>query len=277
MPDGKKRTVLLTGAVGGMGAATARQLAAEGFCVCGLDLRAPENPPEMVFLPTDLTDPAAVERAFLRLQEDGVELDAIVHMAGIYELNSLVEMDEADWARVLDVNLTAVWRINRVFLPLLRPGARIVITTSELAPLHPLPFTGIYAVSKAALDRYAEALRMELQLLRISVTVLRPGAVDTGLLDVSTRKLTAFCENTTHYACNARRFREIVDRVEARKIPPERVAKLASKALTAKHPRPVYSINRNPLLLLMNALPTRWQGAILRSILRPKPEKGRTT
>ena len=129
-------------------------------------------------------------------------------------------------------------------------GSRIIITTSELAPLDPLPFTGLYAVTKAALDKYAYSLRMELQLLGHRVIVLRPGAVQTGLLGVSTSRLDEFCANTQIYQCNAARFRDIVNRVEARSIAPEKIALRVLQALTARHPRYVCSINRNPLLLL---------------------------
>ena len=263
-----KKNVLITGAAGGMGYATAGRLLRDGGRVFGLDLRAPEPLEGMTFLQTDLTDPASVQRAFDLLQTEDIRLDAIVHMAGMYELDSLVEMDDAAWQRVLDVNLSAAVRVNRVFLPLLAPGGRILITTSELAPLDPLPFTGVYAVTKAALDKYADALRMELQLLGHPVTVLRPGAVDTGLLDVSTRRLAEFCDGTERYRVNAGRFRQIVERVEARKVPPERVAELARRILLKKRPRAVYTINRNPLLLLLNALPGSLQRRIIRRLLR---------
>ncbi len=262
------KTVLITGAAGGMGYAAARRLIQDGDRVYGLDLRAPESPEGMIFLQTDLTDEAAVRAARDRLRSDGVWLDAIVHMAGIYELDSLVELDDAAWQRVLDVNLSAACRINRIFLPLLATGGRILLTTSELAPLEPLPFTGVYAVTKAALDKYAEALRMELQLLGISVSVLRPGAVDTGLLNVSTQKLDAFCGHTRLYRVNAGRFRRIVERVETRKISPERVAALVRRILYTQRPRAVYTINRNPLLLLLNALPGPLRHGIIRCLLR---------
>ena len=267
------KTILITGAAGGMGLAAARYFTGRGDTVYGLDRREPEGVPGMTFLKTDLTDPAAVTAAFSAIEKDGVRLDAILHMAGMYELDSLVEMSEEAWGRVLDVNVTAAWRVNRTFLPLLAPGGRVILVTSELAPLYPLPFTGVYAVTKAALDRYAAALRMELQLLGHRVVVLRPGAVDTGLLDVSTARLTAFCANTAHYAPNAARFRRIVDRVEARKVPPERVAELVLRVLTVGNPRPVYALNRNPLLLLMNALPTRLQCGIIRQILKAPRKK----
>lgn len=261
--------VLITGAAGGMGLAAARKLLGVGETVYGLDLREPEPPLEgLCFLRTDLTDPDSVNGAFEKIREDGVRLRGIIHMAGLYDLDSLVEMEEAAWRRIFAVNLDAVYRVNRVFLPLLAPGARILITTSELAPLDPLPFTGIYAITKTALDQCASSLRMELQLLGIRVIVLRPGAVATRLLDVSTARLDAFCRKTTHYAPNAERFRRIVNRVEARKIPPERVADLARRALCAAHPRDVYSINRNPLLLLLNAMPNRVRRGIIRCILK---------
>ena len=262
------KTVLITGVAGGMGYETTKRLLADGMQVWGLDIHAPEHCEGLHFLPTDLTDAAAVEQAFETLRTAGVTLDGIVHMAGMYELDSLVEMDEAAWDRVFQVNLYAAFRVNRCFLPLLSGGARIVLTTSELAPLDPLPFTGIYAITKSALDKYAASLRMELQLLGHPVIVLRPGAVATQMLGVSTSRLQTFCDKTTHYTCNAERFREIVERVEARSIPPQRVAALVSKILHAKHPRPVYKINRNPLLLLLNALPLRWQCAIIRWILK---------
>ena len=161
-----------------------------------------------------------------------------------------------------------VYRVNREFLPLLRQGSRILITTSELAPLDPLPFTGLYGITKSALDKYAFSLRMELQLLGIDVVVLRPGAVKTGLLDVSTAELQRFCGNTKLYSCNAKRFRAIVEAVEARHIPPEAVAKKALRILGAKHPRYVYAMNRNPLLLLMHLLPKRLQTWAIRLVLK---------
>jgi NAD(P)-dependent dehydrogenase (short-subunit alcohol dehydrogenase family) len=265
-----KDAVLITGAAGGMGLATARALLGAGYAVYGLDLREPPALEGLRFLQTDLTDPEAADRAAQRLSAEGVRLAAIVHMAGIYDLDSLVEMEEAAWDRIFQVNLFAAYRVNRAFLPLLQPGARILVTTSELAPLDPLPFTGVYAVTKAALDKYASSLRMELQLLGVRVIVLRPGAVDTPLLDVSTRRLDAFCEKTARYAPNAERFRRIVNRVEARRVPPERVAALAEKALRSPRPRDVYSLNRNPLLLLFNLLPNRLQRSLIRGVLRPK-------
>jgi NAD(P)-dependent dehydrogenase (short-subunit alcohol dehydrogenase family) len=183
-------------------------------------------------------------------------------------LDSLVEIGNEDFRRIFDINVRGAFLINKAFLPLLSKGSRILITTSELAPLDPLPFTGIYAVTKAALDKYAYSLRMELQLLGISVCVLRAGAVSTDMLGVSTDALDRFCENTALYTCNADRFKRIVNRVEARCVPPEKIAKKAASIINKRTPAFAYSINRNPLLLLLNVLPKRLQLWAIRLVLK---------
>ena len=262
------RYILVTGAYGGMGQKTVQMLKQQGFGVIALD-RKVGAPEEGVFpLQADLTDEASVLRAFDAAKEITEELYAIVHFAGIYLLDSMVEIESERFIRAFQVNLFAAFLVNKTFLPLLRPGSRIVITTSELAPLDPLPFTGIYAVTKGALDRYAYSLRMELQLLGITVSVLRAGAVDTGMLGVSTDALDRFCEHTQLYTCNAARFRRIVGRVEARKVPPEAIARKMLRILRSKHPGFAYTINRNPMLLLLNILPKRLQLWAIRQVLK---------
>ena len=183
-------------------------------------------------------------------------------------LDSLAEMDSADFRRIFDINVQGAFLVNKAFIPFLGSGSRIIITTSELAPLDPLPFTGIYAVTKAALDKYAYSLRMELQLLGITVSVIRAGAVKTGMLGTSTDALDRFCQRTRLYRYNSKRFHRIVDSVEAKCIPPERIAGKAAAILKKKKPAFAYSINRNPLLLMLNALPQRTQLWIIRRVLK---------
>lgn len=262
------KKVLVTGAYGGMGKAVVQELTEKGYFVFALDKTVGEPQEKVVPIQADLTDLASVEKAFELVKERTEELFAILHFAGVYNLNSLVEMQEEKFVKAFDINVFGAYRVNKVFLPLLKKGSKIVITTSELAPLDPLPFTGIYAITKSALDKYAYSLRMEVQLLGISVSVLRPGAVDTGMLGVSTRQLDEFVKNTELYSCNAERFKKIVDKVEARKVPPKKIAVKTCKILKAKRPKQVYKINRNPLLLLLNILPRRLQTYIIKKILK---------
>lgn len=261
------RYVVVTGAAGGMGRAAVRALADRGYFVFGLDLREGERGEQIVPLVADLTDEESVRRAAEAVAGYTDTVYAVLHFAGIYRLHSLVEMPSADFEQIVKVNLFSSFYVNKAFLPLLKRGSRVLITTSELAPLDPLPFTGVYAVTKSALDKYAFSLAMELQLLCISVSVLRAGAVKTDMLTVSTDALAAFCEETRLYTCNAERFRTIVDRVEARSISPERLAARAISVIEKKRPAFAYAINRNPLLRLLACLPRRMQLWVIRLVL----------
>ena len=262
------KSILVTGAYGGMGSAACKLLRDMGYTVFALDKRVSETEKGIIPIQADITSEDSIKEAFARVAETAESLDAILHFAGMYMLDSLVEMSDEDFRTIFDVNLRGAFLINKTFLPLLGKGSRILIVTSELAPLDPLPFTGIYAVTKAALDKYAYSLRMELQLLGITVSVLRAGAVKTRMLGVSTDALDRFCEDTKLYSCNAARFKRIVGTVEARNIPPEKIAQKAVRILKKKKPRFAYSINRNPLLLLLNALPKRLQLFAIKMILR---------
>ena len=259
------KDILVTGAYGGMGLAAVELLAKKGYRVFAIDLKVGEPKENVIPIEADVTNEDKVTEAYNKVASLTDNLCGIIHFAGIYMLDSLVEMSAESFKRIFDVNLYGVFLVNKTFLPLLKKGSRIIITTSELAPL---PFTGIYAVTKGALDKYAYSLRMELQLLGIGVSVIRAGAVNTGMLGASTNALDKFCNGTHLYSCNAKRFKSIVDRVEARHISTEKLAKKAYKILKKKRPSFVYSINRNPLLLLLNILPKRLQLWIIKLILK---------
>lgn len=262
------RSVLITGAYGGMGRAASLLFREKGYRVFALDRRVSAPEENIIPIEADVTSEKSVKEAFEEVKKHTESLYAVIHFAGIYMLDSFVEMSDESFRRIFDVNLRGVFLVNKAFLPLLKKGSRILITTSELAPLDPLPFTGIYAVTKGALDKYAYSLRMELQLLGISVSVLRAGAVETGMLGVSTDALQKFCEKTELYSCNAKRFRAIVNGVEARSITPQKLAKKALTITETRSPAFAYSINRNPLLLLLDFMPKSIQLAAIRLILK---------
>lgn len=262
------RYILVTGAFGGMGQRTVELLSGQGFCVFALDRNAGGPRENVIPITADITDESSVTAAFETVKKVTDELFAIVHFAGVYMLDSLVEMEKEAFAKAFEINVFGAFLVNKTFLPLLKKDSRILITTSELAPLAPLPFTGIYAVTKGTLDNYAYSLRMELQLLGISVSVLRAGAVNTGMLSVSTEALDRFCDKTRLYSCNADRFKTIVDKVEARHIPPEKFAEKVWKILKTARPGFTYAINRNPLLLLLNCLPKRMQLWAIKQVLK---------
>ena len=271
--DSYRGAIVLTGASSGMGFETAKLFASNGFAVFGLDIQDPPSALEgFTFIKADVTKTEQIETAFERVKESGLRLDAIVSAAGINGLDSLLEIPEEEFIRILDVNAFSVYRVNKTFLPLLKEGGKFIMVSSELAPLDPLPFIGIYAISKSLIEKYAYSLRMEAQLLGYYVVLVRPGAVDTPFIGESQTKLDRFVEGTVHYQTISKRFQKIVNGVESKKVSPRRIAELLYRINGKKKPRYVYTINRNVGLLLLSKTPKRFQNWIIKKILTPKPD-----
>lgn len=265
------KTIIITGAGSGMGKATAQYLAKQGHKVFALDLVQPLPQENIIPIQVDVTDLHSVERAFSEISAQTQGVDAIVHFAGIYAMDSLVEIEEKELLKIFNINVFGVYRVNKMFLPLLlKNKGRIVITSSELAPLDPLPFTGLYGITKSTVEKYAYSLRMEVNLLGIKVSVLRPGAVKTNMISASTKALDAMCAKTKLYAYNTGKFKKIVNSVESKTVTPEQIAKLVCKIITCKRPKFVYAMNANGYLKLLNALPDAWQVGIIKRILSKK-------
>ncbi len=266
--------VLVTGAYGGMGKAMVNTLLNEGFFVIALDRKIEKENKERLFsIEVDITKEENIQFALKKVKEITNTLDAIIHFIGIYMLDSLVEITTDDLKKIFDINFFGPVLINKTFISMLQKGSKILMATSELAKLDPLPFTGIYAITKSSLDKYAYSLKMELQLLGIFVSVVRAGAVKTNMLNASTKALDDFCNNTKLYSCNAKRFKNIVDSVEAKSIEPSKIAKLVMKIIYKKKPSFSYSLNNNFFLKLLNILPHKLQFWIIKQVLKTKKEK----
>lgn len=267
----EKKAIVLTGCSGGVGLAITKKFLSEGYRVFGLDIKEPsEKNKDFFFIKTDLTRENQINRAFTFVKSKVDKVNAIISAAGIYDLNSLIEISENDFIRSFDINVFSMYRVNKAFIPLLKEKGKIIMVSSELGPLDPLPFTGLYGITKSTIEKYAYSLRMELQLLDYQVVVIRPGAIDTGLLSVSSQKLDKFTNETKHYSYNSKKFKEVVDSVESKRIAPEKVANLIYKANKKKKAKYVYTINRNPGLILLNILPHRLQNWIIKKILTSK-------
>ena len=181
---------------------------------------------------------------------------------------SLVESDYAVMKKVVDVNLSGTMLVNRVFYSCLAEQGRIIIVTSEVAGFDPMPFNGLYNVTKTALDAYAQALRQELNLLGQKVVTIRPGAVETNLSTESMKATQELADTTVLYRKQARNFAGLAAKFMGKPIKADALASLIYKATTAKHPKLIYKKHQNIGLILLNALPKRTQCAVIKWLLR---------
>jgi NAD(P)-dependent dehydrogenase (short-subunit alcohol dehydrogenase family) len=185
--------VLITGAAGGIGAATAAALRARGAEVAGLDLngrdpdRTSPEPGGGETIACDVRDQASVDRAVAAAIERLGGLDVLINCAGAGDPQSAAERPSEDAQRVLDVNLLGPWRVTAAAMPALEASrGRVVNVASGLAHFA-LPFAPAYCMSKRGLTAYSDALRLECG-GRVAVTTVYPGYIRTPIHDASAAK-----------------------------------------------------------------------------------------
>lgn len=261
------RQILLTGGAGGLGRAVAEYFADRGVTVFSCDIKEQKEYKGIVPVKLDLRDTRSIAAARESVEAAALKLDAVIHLAGVYMMDSFAEMAEDRLSAIMDINFMGVYRVNKAFLPLLRGGGRIIITTSELAWKKPLPFTGVYAVSKTALECYADALRLELQLLGVPVVTIRPGAFKTELLGQSSSEMMRLKENTELYRGNLDRTARIMEGQFGTAKEPEILAEVVWKAASSLRPKLRYTVNASFLLKVYSAMPRRIQAFAMRRIL----------
>ncbi|WP_327149113.1 SDR family oxidoreductase [Nocardia sp. NBC_01329] len=171
---------LVTGAGRGLGAAIARELAADHRLLLGARTAAGLEPilaelPGAVGVPVDLTDYAAVAAAVRSIDR----LDVLVHNAGIADLGTIAESSVRQWRDTLEANLIAVAELTRLLLPALRAANGHVVLVNSGAGLRANAGWSSYAASKFGLRAFGDALRLEEPSLR--VTSIHPGRIDTDM------------------------------------------------------------------------------------------------
>ena len=265
MKKTEKLTVLITGAAAGIGNAVAKEFLKNGHTVYALDVRLPKIGEP---LQADITNETALYEIFLGLQEKNVVLDGIFNFAGVHTMASFIEEDYNKIKRLMEINVCGAMLVNKTFYPLLKKGGRVYITSSEVAPLAPLPFNGVYSVSKTAVDAYAQALRQELNLLGQRVITIRPGAVETELAKGSAAATEKLCEETEIYKTQSKNFCKLVQKFTGKPMKAETFARFVYKIAMKKRPRYVYAKHRHLGLTLLGILPKSWQCAIVKRLVQ---------
>ena len=189
--------VLITGASRGIGAATARRFAAAGydlllvarasesFSAIASELRAQGRRVETLAL--DLADAAAVEPGIRELCSRGLLPTVLINNAGAAWTGPLMQMPLEQWQWLLQLNLTSVFQVCRVVVPLLRDqGGGLILNVSSHAARNAFPDWGAYCSSKAALASFSRCLAEEERNRGIRVGTLTLGAVNTPLWDSET-------------------------------------------------------------------------------------------
>ena len=196
----RDKVVLVTGAAQGIGAETARQLHAGGSRLVLLDVDGDalaELADELVgafAADVDVRDLDAVQQAIETAIEELGGIDVVVANAGIASYGSVLTVDPATFARVIDVNVTGVFHTVRAALPSVIARRGYVLVVSSMAAFAATPGMAAYDASKAGVEHFANALRMEVRHLGVDVGCAHMSWVDTPLVRDARADLTSFAE-----------------------------------------------------------------------------------
>jgi meso-butanediol dehydrogenase/(S,S)-butanediol dehydrogenase/diacetyl reductase len=189
------RTVLITGAAGGIGAACARRLAAEGASLILADLDGQgvarlAGELGQVAVAADVTHGADIERMVDAAYQRWGRLDVLFNNAGIIQVKPMLDITEADWDRLMSVNLRALFFVlqaaaRRMVQQSTMPGSELrgkLIQTASIASYRGgLPLMAHYAASKAAVVSLTRTAAQALAPGRVTSNCICPGAVDTAM------------------------------------------------------------------------------------------------
>lgn len=239
----KHKTVIITGASAGIGAATARCFAQAGanLVLAARDTQRLEElrrslPGRHMAVPTDVSNAEAVQALVAQAAAAFDSVDIVISNAGLGLAAPVATLRPEDVRQAMDVNLMGSLFLTQAALPHMRRiGRGQLMFVSSVVGLRALPYLGGYAASKAALDRLTEALRVELHGSGIAVTLFRPGNTATGF---SQRRL-----GTGH----ERRLRN------TRAARPEQVAQALLRA-AIREPRVAYVQTADQLLTWVGLL-----------------------
>jgi NAD(P)-dependent dehydrogenase (short-subunit alcohol dehydrogenase family) len=252
----EERTVVITGASSGIGAACARYLDERGFTVWA-GVRRIEDGAELAglssarlrLLQLDVTDQTSISAAGRRVAETIGEngLWGLVNNAGISVAGPLELLPLPDVRRQFEVNVIGVLAVTQTFLPLLRKGRGRLVNISSIAGRASTPFLGAYCGSKFALEAMSDAWRLELAPWGITVSIIEPGAVQSKIWQRATMSATRMLDGVAPelfrlYQQPLSRMHTAIAGVAARAIPAEVVARAVAHALADARPRARYLV-----------------------------------
>ncbi len=258
------QSVLVTGASSGIGEATAIHLAHKGFRVFAaarsldkLKTLSGLGAGRITPLEMDVTDEASIASALAEISDSGGALYGLVNNAGVGVMGPVEEVPPADWRRQYETNVFGLVNVTRAALPQMRATGRgRIINIGSVSGRIAVPFQGVYASSKHAVEGLSDALRRELAPHGVKVSLIRPGFINTPFGAQEQDELERYTGGA--YAEQIKIFKAWHAKGHPNAAGPIVVAEAVHQALTARRPHSRYTVPTKMLgfLALRNLAPS---------------------
>jgi len=234
------KVVLVTGGGSGLGKAICARLAAQGDIVYGTSRKLGTVMSDRVHaLVMDLTDELSVTRAVEEVIHKEGHIDVVVNNAGVGFQGPAEDTPPALAAQTFDTNVLGAHRVCRAVLPHMR-GVRsgLIINISSVAANFGLPYRAFYSATKAALDRYGEALALEVARFGIDVVTVQPGEFKTNIAGSRLRPATISDAHKAGYE----KAMSILDSSLHYGRDPDELAQVVAKVIASPRPKTRYLV-----------------------------------
>lgn len=277
------KNLLITGASTGIGEACALHLDAQGHRVyAGVRkeedaerLRAAASD-RLVPVSIDVTDAVQIDAVAKQIDGDGGVLHGLVNNAGVARGGPLEYLPIEVWREQLEINVVGQVAVTQAMLPLLRKGRGRIVFIGSIGGRVANGLMGPYSASKFAIEAIGSALRQELRLWGMHVSVVEPGAIRTAIWDKgreTSDRLEAElpAEARERYAAHIEAIRKGIEMQDRNAIGPEAVAKAVDHALFARTPKTRYLVGKDARAMAAAAwlLPDRPMEALIRRFAGP--------
>ena len=232
------RTALVTGASRGIGRAIAQRLSADGCRVAlvardraQLDETAAACTGPTLVIPADITATEPIESVFAQVEDAWGPVEVLVANAGAAASGRLERTSDADWQRIIDLNLTAPFRCLRRAVPAMRAAkwGRLVVIASSAAHVGE-PYIAAYTASKHGVLGLVRSAAAELAREGVTVNAVCPGFVDTPMTDASVANIVASTGRSAEQARESLARKQPIGRL----IRPEEVADAVAYCVRAE-------------------------------------------
>jgi len=253
-----KTGILITGAGGGLGSALVEMSKSlpDLDLIIAADVKIDitelyKDDPKVICFQMDVGSEKSIKQVHEQLQNMGIKIKYLINCAGVAIFHPISESTKELLDKTLKVNTYGPVLTVSVFLDdLIETKGRVIQISSDSVRLptlfHPYPN------SKIALEAFSTSMRQELNLLDVDLIMIRPGAINTELINEV--KSADPLENS-RYKRYYQNFLKLAKKDVGKMVEPEQVAQLIRKAILAQNPRRIYSINKNRKISLLSYFP----------------------
>jgi NAD(P)-dependent dehydrogenase (short-subunit alcohol dehydrogenase family) len=276
------RAVLITGCSSGIGHATAAHLADKGWTVYAT-ARRPETLADLEAkgcktLALDVTDEASRDAAVAAVEAAEGAVGVLINNAGYSQSGAVESVPDERVRAQFDTNVFGLLGMCRAVLPKMREtGWGKIVNVSSMGGRFTFPGGGIYHATKHAVEALSDALRFEVRGFGVDVIIIEPGIIRTNFGETAAREIDAGTRDPGPYGefnqAVAEATKGVYEEGPLSKLggPPEAVARKIEDAITARHPRPRYTVTPSARVLITgrSLLGSRGWDAMLRGQFPP--------